>query len=271
MRAILLAAGRGRRLEASGWLEPKCLLPFQDTTILDNMLDALVGHGVTDVTLVVGYMQELVRAAVERRGDVTPRWVENPDYETTNTINSLWRAREDMAGDFLYFNADVLFHHEVVGRLLAADGSSLAVDKKRCAEEEVKVVEDEAGRILEIGKALDPDRCAGEFIGIGRFDAGMNGAFVESLRRHNEELGNLQLFFEAALHDILADHVLMDVDVSDLPAIEIDFPDDLDEARRAVAPRLLGGEPEAGGEGGGADGGEDDGAGPRAREGVSGS
>jgi len=239
MRAILLAAGRGRRLEASGWVQPKCLLPFQDTTILDNMLDALVRYGVTDVTLVVGYMQELIHAAIERRGDVRASWVQNPDFETTNTINSLWRAREFMDEDFLYFNADVLFHPDVVGRLMAGSGTLLAVDHKSCAEEEVKVVQDEQGRIREIGKKLDPARCAGEFIGIARFERALNADFVRSLERHNVELGNVDLFFEAALHDILEAHDVREVDVSDLPAIEIDFPDDLEEARRAVAPRIL--------------------------------
>ncbi len=240
MRAILLAAGRGRRLEASGWVDPKCLLPFEGTTILDNMLDALVSHGVQDVTLVVGYRQELIRAAVEARGDLHASWVENLEYETTNTINSLWRAQEFMGEDFLYFNADVLFHRDVVGRLLAAPGSRLAVDHKRCAEEEVKVVQDASGRVLEIGKKLDPARCAGEFIGIAKFEQGMNAAFIQSLERHNTELDNQNLFFEAALHDILDDHDVREVDVSDLPAIEIDFPDDLAQAQAEVAPRILG-------------------------------
>jgi len=242
MHAILLAAGRGRRLESSGWLEPKCLLPFRDTTILDNMLDALVMHGVTDVTLVVGYRQELIRAAVEARGDVRASWVENLDYETTNTINSLWRARAFMRDAFLYFNADVLFHHEVVGRLLKAPGSRLAVDHKRCAEEEVKIVQNETGRVMEIGKKLDPVRCSGEFIGIAKFEADMNEAFIASLDRHNLELGNVNLFFEAALHDIVGEHSIFEVDVSDLPAIEIDFPDDLKQAREQIAPLILGAE-----------------------------
>ena len=239
MRAILLAAGRGRRLEASGWTQPKCLLPFGDTTILGNMLDALEQNGVRDVTLVVGYQQELVRAAVAPR-DLRTTWVENPDYGSTNTINSLWRARESMADDFLYFNADVLFDARVVTRLLEASGSRLAVDHKSCAEEEVKVVLDDAGRVLRIGKKLDPADCAGEFIGIGKFERAMNGDFVEALRRHNEELGNTNLFFEAAVDDLLADHALLEVDTSDLPAIEIDFPEDLEAARADVAPKLQG-------------------------------
>ena len=241
MRAILLAAGRGRRLEPMGWVHPKCLLPIGDTTILDNMLDALQRHGVTDLVMVVGYEQERVRRHVAARG-LRPAWVENPDYETTNTINSLWRAREFMDGDFLYFNADVLFHHEVVGRLLAAPGSGMAIDRKRCAEEEVKVVLDEDGRVRRTGKSLDPAACAGEFIGIARFDRAVNGAFVHSLRRHNEELGNVRSFFEAALDDILDSQRIQAVDVSDLPSIEIDFPADYETAVRSVLPRLRDGD-----------------------------
>lgn len=251
MRAILLAAGRGRRLEASGWTQPKCLLPFGDTTILDNMLAALTSHGVRDVTMVVGYMQDLVRARVAAH-DLRVDWVENPDYATTNTINSLWRARESMAGDFLYFNADVLFDGRVVERLLAASGSRVAVDKKRCAEEEVKVVLDGTGRVTRIGKALDPSTCAGEFIGIGKFLAAMNGDFVEALRARNAR-GETNMFFEAALDDVLGAHVVREVDVSDLASIEIDFPEDLAAARAEVAPRLAADRRDAAASGGAGD------------------
>lgn len=234
MKAVILAAGRGVRLESSGWSDPKCLLPVRGTTVLDNMLDALLAHGVREFVVVVGYRQELVRAHFAKRG-LAATWVENPDFASTNTINSLWRCAEHLDDDFLYFNADVLFHPDIVGRLLAGTGNRLAIDGKACGEEEVKVVVDEAGRVRRIGKALDPADCRGEFIGVGRFDRATNPAFVEALRRHNEELGNVNLFFEAAIDDILDEVEMVDVDVSDLPCIEIDFPEDYDEAKRDVS------------------------------------
>ena len=103
----------------------------------------------------------------------------------------------------------------------------------------MKVVVSDAGRITRIGKVLDPADCRGEFIGIGRFDRSTNGAFVESLRKHNEELGNVNLFFEAAIDDILDDVEMVEVDVSDLPCIEIDFPEDYAEAKRDVSSFLV--------------------------------
>ena len=234
MRAIILAAGRGRRLEASGWTAPKCLLPVGATTILDNMLDALEAHGVHDLVFVVGYRQDEVRRHVEARG-LQPAWVQNLDFAETNTINSLWRAREFMDADFLYFNADVLFHRDVLGRLLAAPGSRLAVDRKKCGDEEVKVVLD-GSRVRRIGKALDPALCAGEFIGIAKFAAADNPSFVDALRRRNVERGEVKLFFEAAVDDVLDARPMVAVDVSDLPSIEVDFPEDW-KAAQALAAR----------------------------------
>jgi len=238
MRAILLAAGRGRRLEASGWTAPKCLLPVGGTTILDNMLDALAAHGVHDLVMVVGYKQDEIRRHVAARG-LSPAYVENPEFGDSNTINSLWRARAHMDADFLYFNADVLFHRDVLARLLAAPGSRLAVDRKKCGDEEVKVVLGPDGRVQRIGKALDPALCAGEFIGIAQFARGDNAAFVEALRRRNVERGEVKLFFEAAVDDLLDRHVMTAVDVSDLASIEIDFPEDW-AAAKVLAARVPG-------------------------------
>ena len=235
MRAIILAAGRGRRLEASGWTAPKCLLPVGGTTILDNMLDALAAHGVKDLVLVVGYRQEEIRQHLAARG-LDPAYVQNPAFADTNTINSLWRAREFMDTDFLYFNADVLFHPDVLARLLAAPGSRLAVDKKKCGDEEVKVVLDGGSRVRRIGKALDPALCAGEFIGIAKFAADDNPAFVRALTRRNVERGEVKLFFEAAVDDVLDSRPMLAVDVSDLPAIEVDYPEDW-KAAQALAAR----------------------------------
>lgn len=256
MRAILLAAGRGRRLEASGWTAPKCLLPVGGTTILDNMLDALAAHGVRDLVMVVGYRQDEIKRHMAARG-LDPAYVQNPDFAETNTINSLWRAREFMDADFLYFNADVLFHRDVLGRLLAAPGSRLAVDRKTCGDEEVKVVLDAGGRVRRIGKALDPALCAGEFIGIAQFARGDNADFVEALRRRNVERGEVKLFFEAAVDDLLDRHAMAAVDVSDLASIEVDFPEDW-AAAKALAARVPGaagkGAPAARAEGGRGDG-----------------
>jgi len=238
MRAIILAAGRGRRLEPMGWTKPKCLLEVGGITLLDRTLSTLVANGVTDVTLVVGYQRSLIEEAA-RKHPITPRFIVNEHYETTNTVCSLWLAREAIVDDFLYFNADVLFFPEIVSRLLTHDRSALAVDEKQCGAEEVKVVVDADRRIHRIGKTLDPDVCAGEFIGVARFGASICADFVARLGDFNERSGLSDVFFEAALDELLDEHPVYAMPIADLPAIEIDTPEDYERAEALCRRRPL--------------------------------
>jgi len=231
MRAIILAAGRGRRLEPMGWTRPKCLLDVAGQTLLDRTLASLVPHGLTDVTLVVGYKRELVEQAVGSHA-VTARFVVNEQYATTNTARSLWLARDAMIGGFLYFNADVLFDPEIVTRLLAQRETALAIDTGTCGSEEVKVITDADGRVRRIGKELDPDTCLGEFIGVARFDASIGPDFVDRLVEHAKPDDPSSHFFEAALDELLATHVVRAMPIGDLPAIEIDTPQDYQRAEK---------------------------------------
>ena len=240
MKAVILAAGRGRRLAESGWDQPKCLLPFGDKTLLGHMLTAIVDCDIRDVVVVVGYRQELVREAVAAAG-VDAIFVVNDDYASTNTINSLYLAREHLDDDFIYFNADILFDGRILPMLLDAPQGRLAVDVKHCGAEEVKVIVDPDGRITRIGKKLPLGECRGEFIGIGKFAQSACGSFIDALIRHNEQLDQKNLFFESAVDDILSDHAHWAVDIGDLLAIEIDSPDDLDDARELWRRHTTGG------------------------------
>ena len=237
MKAVILAAGAGRRLANMGWDGPKCLLPCGDRTLLDNLIESLLTYRTRRVVIVVGYQRDRVEAAV-RHCPIDVEFVVNEDYAHTNTIHSLWLARSHLHDGFLYFNADVWFDGRILDLLLRHDGSALAVDTKKCADEEVKVIVDAASRITRIGKALPPDRCAGEFIGIGKFDRSACPAMIESLDRYNEELERRNLFFESALDDILTAHVFTCVPIGDLRAIEIDTPEDYAAAvKQTASPR----------------------------------
>ena len=230
MKAVILAAGMGKRLAACGWDEPKCLLPFGGRTLLGHTLAALAAVDVTDLVIVVGYKHQLVRDAVAAH-DVRAQFVTNDDYAATNTIHSLYLAREHLTDDFLYFNADVLFDSRILPMLLSADDSTMAVDVRACGAEEVKVIVDGDGRIVRIGKKLAIDECLGEFIGIAKFAADACEDFVASLVRYNEDLAERDLFFESAVDPILAKHVHRSVSIGELRAVEIDSPEDLAAAR----------------------------------------
>ena len=67
MKAVILSAGQGSRLLPLTADRPKCLIDFAGRTLLDWQLDMLAGNGVTEVTLVTGFRDDQIAAALARR------------------------------------------------------------------------------------------------------------------------------------------------------------------------------------------------------------
>jgi len=85
MRAIILAAGRGLRLQQPDTDQlPKCLLRFDGLTLLERHLRLLRNVGINDVTLALGWRHELVEAELERI-----RWQPRPEI-----VRTAWKRAE---------------------------------------------------------------------------------------------------------------------------------------------------------------------------------
>jgi len=240
MRAVILVAGVSRRLFPLTEHLPKCLLDMGGSTIFDRQVSAIRAAGIREVALVVGYRREqLVEHARRRYPDVDFTVVVNHLFFDTNTAYSLWAAADAFLDrDFVLMNGDVLFEPRLLERVLESPhAAALAVERKPCGDEEVKVICDDSGRIQTIGKELDPARSLGEFIGVARFNATLTSAFYRELDSlHHRQEHNA--YFEAALDAICDKHPLHAVDVTEFPCIEIDFPEDYDKARTEVLARF---------------------------------
>lgn len=183
MKAIIVAAGRGRRLGPETAEIPKCMVPVAGRAILHRQLDALCAAGVDDVVIVRGYLGDKIQAP-----GFPVRFVENPEWASNNILASLMYAESEMAGGFLFSYSDIVFSTEHVRRLRDGGGDvGLIVDRRwdeayvgrvhhPVSEAELtQVVSGPAGpRVARVGKrvVLAADS-AGEFIGLARFsDAG---------------------------------------------------------------------------------------------------
>src|SRR5207249_10762081 len=108
MKAIILAAGVGKRIGAATGNRPKCLLEFGGRSLLVRYLDALLADGVKSAVLVVGHRQELIPDAVrERDHGLALRYGVNDQYHQ-GSLYSLWLARGSLDDDLLLIDADVL-------------------------------------------------------------------------------------------------------------------------------------------------------------------
>src|SRR5207248_6378337 len=169
MRGIILAAGKGSRLNGTIGDKPKCLLRVGNKTLIEREIDALHHVGIDDIAVVVGCQAESVRRVCGHR--IT--YVENTRYAQTNSLYSLWLARPLLLDGSVVMNCDVLFHPQLLDDLVTSpheDALLISYADAPLGEEEMKV-KVRRGRVVEISKTMVPDEADGENVGVVKFGA----------------------------------------------------------------------------------------------------
>jgi choline kinase len=247
MRAIILAAGRGMRLQQPEEEQlPKCLLRFDGRTLLERHLLLLRNAGVREVVLALGFRRDLVEAELDRLGwQPRPEIVVNERFELGSvlTVHTVGAAMT-RGGDVLLMDADVLYHEGIMRALVAGpEGlNRLLIDREfEAGDEPVKVcvrdgVPVELRKQVAAGLRYDT---IGESVGFFRFDAAGSRRLATLVAGYVDS-GRANLPHEEAVRDLLLERSqIFDIaDVSGLPWIEIDFPNDVSRAARDVLPLL---------------------------------
>ena len=239
MKAIILAAGMGNRISKLSDGLPKSMFEFGNSSIIHFQIEQCLLNNINNFVIVLGYKYDILKSHVlEILSENQVQFVRNDNFAKTNTLYSLWLARDYMKEDFVYFNADVLFHPDLLKKISKKSKfSELLLETKSCAEEEVKMILDENMKVLEIGKKLRVEDCAGEFIGIGKFNNEINNTFIKYLQ-YGVDNGQQNNYFEYAVNLLVKEETIIAVPTDDLPCIEIDFPEDLIKARNEVFPEI---------------------------------
>ena len=239
MKAIILAAGVGKRLWEVTQHRPKCLIEIGGRSLLHRYLESLAAVGIRRADIVVGYKQEMIRAAVagDSCGIGVTFWA-NEEFHR-GSISSLWVARSAFDDDTIVMDADVLFHREILRRLVSSPfENALLMDETvtQTGEECMVVVAGE--RVIALTKTL-PARYdyAGEGVGFLRVRYADTPRVVSSLRGYIEK-NMWHMEYEDALleyfHDVRVGHEK----IGGLPWTEIDYLEDVTKAERDVLPRL---------------------------------
>jgi choline kinase len=240
MQALILAAGKGKRMAGLTSGRPKSLLPFMGKTLIEYSMDRFAEVGVKHLVVVVGYERQLLVDFIRSRWKGSMEFVFNPLFESTNVIFSFWLALPYLHDDVFYLHADTVFGPEILRIVKEADEGDIIfpIDSHPCAEEEMKV-RLEGDRVTLVTKKMAPEAATGEFIGLAR----LGKAVLRILRRRSEDLleeGRVNEFFEAVVQRAI-DLDAVDVracDVRGLPWSEIDFPEDYERAKTIFDERL---------------------------------
>ena len=240
MRAVLLAAGRGKRLGIDG---PKCLLSVAGRSLIERHLDCLQAAGVSHVTVVMGHAHEQLTVALQVIGDARralgkPLGIEvepllNDLYEHGSLVSlqrGIGRLRE--AGG-LWMDADVLYPARLLRRLVESPHDSCVLLDGRSSEQgEEMMLAVQGDRVTRIARRVGSDwDLVGESVGF--FKVGREGAEVlQGILDREVAEGRLDQEHEAALDLALSQVPFGHERVDDLPWTEIDFPDDVHKAEQ---------------------------------------
>ena len=245
MHAIMLAAGVGQRLFGGDPnAKPKSLLEFGGKPLIERHLAAMKNVGITRLTLVVGYRADELRSAIRALDtDGFVSFVENPDYREGSSV-SLWCARDVLrsGNDVIFMDADVLYHTDVLGRLVrSSEPNCLLYDEDiEPGDEPVKICL-KNGKPAEFGKIVDDTFDGfGEWVGFLKLTPQISGQLADRLD-HFMKSGGRNRPMEDAVRDLVRSLPLGTfgiADVTDLPWIEIDFPEDVAKARDVVLPAI---------------------------------
>lgn len=240
MRGIILAAGKGSRLNGTAGESPKCLVKVGGETLIDRQIRALRRAGIDDIAVVVGCEAEQVRRSCGH--GIT--YVENSRYAQTNSMYSLWMARPLLFEGFVVLNCDVLFHPVLLNDLISAQHENALLiayreaDQAPFGDEEMKV-QVRCGRVREISKQMDPDDADGENLGVVKFGAA-GAAELVSIMDRLIAAGGLRDWAPRAFREFAQTRPLHAVGTRGFPWIEIDFPEDYQRAVREVLPLIDG-------------------------------
>ena len=133
-KAIILAAGMGTRLKPMTLTNHKCLTEVNGVSILENALEALHQNGIEQVTIVVGYLSELIcrRIGTDFHG-MQITYAENAIYDQTNTSYSLKLGLEKTIDydELLLLEGDVFFEYKILEDLLQQGGNITVLEPYR--------------------------------------------------------------------------------------------------------------------------------------------
>lgn len=221
MKAIILAAGEGKRFGQSMENKPKCLMEIGESTLLNIQIDTLYECGINDIVLVRGYEKNKI--------DIPGiRYYDNDQYSQTSVLYSLFVASEELNEDVLVLYSDIYYeenfiktilesHHDIsIGCLLNYEN----IQKHKSAEslKDIELVDFDAdNRIKRIGKDLAPqlDSTRGQFTGV--FKLSTRGCsqlkkFFEYFKIKFDD-SSPKSYRNAWLTDIFAEMITLGIDI----------------------------------------------------------
>lgn len=239
MKALILAAGYGKRLRPITNTIPKAMVEVNGTPLLVNALNILVELGISEIGIVIGHKADYIRDKIglEWKG-VKISYFENSLYLETNNVYSLYMAESFCNDDMLLLECDLFYKKEMIQSLLSGQGDcSILVspfNKETMDGTVIKTVEDKPESLI-LGKwqASDYDYSSSyKTVNMYKFSGSFIQKFISLISWYIKNMGT-NSYYEKILGSMmyLRENDFSIVKVPDDLWCEIDDENDLNRAK----------------------------------------
>lgn len=174
MKGIILAAGKGTRLNKYTKDMPKGLLQFEGTSLLQRQVNTLKSCGIVDITIVTGYMADQMKID-------GVKYYNNPQFSTTNMLESLFCAEVEFTDELMICYGDIIYEERILNCIINKQHDiTVAVDSAwhaywqarydKVAFDLESLSLDNEGRIVSLGKEVDSmEEIDARYVGLIKF------------------------------------------------------------------------------------------------------
>ncbi|WP_298869054.1 phosphocholine cytidylyltransferase family protein [uncultured Gimesia sp.] len=202
MKAIIMAAGVGSRLKQLIGDKPKCLIETDGITLISRSVSLLKSRGISDISVITGYKSEYIHQELQSR----VKYFHNPYFRVTNSIASLWLAKDVLSDDVILMNADLYYEEAVLDTAIAqTDHAVMLSDSTRIDDADFRFSV-QGNRILKTGNQLSNQETDCEYVGIVRIDK----SFIATFKKRLEEMivrGDFRNWWEGVLYSFIDDGI----------------------------------------------------------------
>lgn len=190
MKVIIMVAGKGTRISDYIGGIPKSLVNIGNgTPLILSTIHMLKNNNINDITLVVGYKHKMIENAVK---DENIKVIYNPFYSVTNSMGSLYLARNQLDDDVILANGDVFWEENLLNKLLHSEKDvTMLSDKTRADNGDFFFNVDNNGKIVAFGKELTRDNRNSEYVGLCKIKKSFLNTFKQKM---NEMIENEEYF-----------------------------------------------------------------------------
>lgn len=206
-KAVILAAGIGSRLRPLTDKKPKCMAKLAGIPILIRQIDSFRLAGIKTIFIATGYKSEMVNDCIKNVKDVEIILVNNPLYETTNNMYSLYliMSQKKLLGEpFILANGDVGYEPSIISDVIESEEKDLiACDKGDFNDESMKITVGPSGFVENINKSIKKELAYGTSIDLYKFSEDSGIILYDTIKAIIEEEKILNEWTEVALQKML--------------------------------------------------------------------